>query len=201
MSDNLKESSIEKQTINILVMVCGSVASIKLPLLLDQLKEMVIKTKQEVDIRVVTTEPALHFFDLQQISQTFVVYRDRDEWTQWTQMGDEVLHIELRKWATIGVIAPIDANTSAKISVGMCDNLLTCVVRAWDLNKPLLFCPAMNVHMWSHPITDRNMEVLQSFGYIKVGPISKRLACGDLGMGAMAEVTHIVQEVKKALNL
>ncbi|CAG2120445.1 unnamed protein product, partial [Medioppia subpectinata] len=111
------------------------------------------------------------------------------------------LHIELRKWATVGVVAPIDANTLAKVAVGMCDNLLTCVLRAWDTDKPLLFCPAMNVNMWSHPITERNLQTLHSFGYKQVGPIAKRLACGDTGMGAMAEVTAIVQQVKHVLNL
>ncbi|KAI1280603.1 Phosphopantothenoylcysteine decarboxylase [Halotydeus destructor] len=96
------------------------------------------------------------------------------------------------------VIAPLDANTMAKLTVGMCDNLLTCVVRAWDLKKPLLFCPAMNTHMWNHPVTDKNICSLKSLGYIEVPVVAKKLACGDTGFGAMAEVTSIVAAIKKA---
>ena len=193
MSDN--------ETLNILVMACGSVAAIKVPILLDQLKTMAIECRRAVELRVVTTEPALHFFDWKLLTKSYKLYRDCDEWDQWQKMGDPVLHIELRKWADIGIISPIDANTSAKVAVGMCDNLLTCVVRAWDPDKPLLFCPAMNVHMWEHPITETNMQAIRSFGYIQIGPISKRLACGDTGIGAMAEVSDIVDKVKIILNL
>ncbi|XP_054164646.1 phosphopantothenoylcysteine decarboxylase-like [Oppia nitens] len=188
--------------INILVMVCGSVAAIKTPILLDQLNRLSDLYKdRQIEVRLVTTEHAIHFYNFTEISGHYKVYKDSDEWTQWTQMGDEVLHIELRKWATIGLIAPIDANTLAKISVGICDNLLTSIVRAWDLNKPLIFCPAMNVHMWTHPTTDSSLKTLLSFGYKQVGPISKRLACGDIGMGAMAEVSTIVEYVQQMFYL
>ena len=53
-------------------------------------------------------------------------------------MGDPVLHIELRRWADVLLLAPLSANTLAKAASGLCDNLLTCVVRAWDFDKPLL---------------------------------------------------------------
>ena len=57
----------------------------------------------------------------------------------------------------------------------------TCVVRAWDCGRPLLFCPAMNTHMWEHPITATQLHTLKGFGYTEIPPISKRLACGDEG--------------------
>ena len=63
---------------------------------------------------------------------------DEDEWRQWGQVGDPVVHIELRRWADAFVVAPLSANTLAKVAGGLCDNLLTCVVRAWDFAKPLL---------------------------------------------------------------
>ncbi|CAB4317634.1 unnamed protein product [Prunus armeniaca] len=59
-------------------------------------------------------------------------------------MGDSVLHIELRCWADIMVIASLSANTLSKIAKGLCDNLLTCVVHAWDYSKPFFVAPAMN---------------------------------------------------------
>ncbi|KAK2562959.1 Phosphopantothenoylcysteine decarboxylase [Acropora cervicornis] len=76
------------------------------------------------------------------------------------------------------VIAPLDANTMAKISCGLCDNLLTCTIRAWDVKKPLLFCPAMNTFMWEHPITSVQVKQLIHMGYTHIPPIKKTLACG-----------------------
>lgn len=61
-----------------------------------------------------------------------------DEWRQWGSVGDPVLHMELRRWADTLVVAPLSANTLAKAAGGLCDNLLTCVVRAWDWQRPLL---------------------------------------------------------------
>jgi phosphopantothenoylcysteine decarboxylase len=78
---------------------------------------------------------------------------------------------------------------------GMCDNLLTSIVRAWDLSKPLLFCPAMNTKMYDHPLTSQQIKILKSFGYIEIPCISKTLMCGDTGPGAMAEVDTIISEI------
>ena len=76
------------------------------------------------------------------------------------QRGDSVLHIELRKWADILVIAPLDANTLAKLAVGLCDNCLTCVWRAWDPARAVGLAPAMNTLMWEHPFTRRHLRSL-----------------------------------------
>jgi phosphopantothenoylcysteine decarboxylase len=105
---------------------------------------------------------------------------------------------QLRKWADVMLIAPLSANTLAKVSHGLCDNLLTCIVRAWDFSKPLLVAPAMNTHMWSHPFTAPQLDILQRLGVVVIPPISKRLACGDVGVGAMAAVESIVDAVKEA---
>nr|KAF6502010.1 phosphopantothenoylcysteine decarboxylase [Molossus molossus] len=76
----------------------------------------------------------------------------------------------------------------------------TCVIRAWDLRKPLLFCPAMNTAMWEHPITSQQVGQLQAFGYIEIPCVAKKLVCGDKGLGAMAEVSTIVDKVKEVLS-
>ena len=99
------------------------------------------------------------------------------------------------------VIAPLDANTLEKFANGNCDNLLTCTIRAWDPVKPLILCPAMNTHMWQHPITLIHLNLVREWSksYYKnliiMDPISKQLMCGDVGTGAMASTSDIAQGV------
>ncbi|NXX79040.1 COAC decarboxylase, partial [Urocolius indicus] len=178
---------------HVLVGVTGSVAALKLPLLVAELLKIT-----RVEVQVVTTERAKHFCNPQEIPVT--LYSDEDEWQMWKGRSDPVLHIELRRWADLMVVAPLDANTLAKLANGICDNLLTCVIRAWDLSKPLLFCPAMNTAMWEHPITARQVEQLKGFGYREIPCVVKKLVCGDEGRGAMAEVWTIVESVKRILE-
>lgn len=70
-----------------------------------------------------------------------------------------------------------------------------CTVRAWDVSKPLVFCPAMNTKMYVHPVTETQVATLKSWGYIEVPVIEKTLMCGDTGLGAMAEVSTIAESV------
>ncbi|XP_006264047.1 phosphopantothenoylcysteine decarboxylase isoform X1 [Alligator mississippiensis] len=178
---------------HVLVGVTGSVAALKLPLLVSGLLEV-----PGVEVQVVTTERAKHFYNPQEIPVT--LYSDADEWQLWKDRSDPVLHIDLRRWADLMLVAPLDANTLAKIANGICDNLLTCVIRAWDMTKPLLFCPAMNTVMWEHPITAEQIERLKGFGYTEIPCVVKRLVCGDEGRGAMAEVWTIVEKVKMTFS-
>ena len=75
------------------------------------------------------------------------------------------------------MIAPLSANTLAKLANGLADNLLTSVTRAWDFKKmkPILIAPAMNTMMWEHPVTNQHLETLSNWGYTIVPPISKTL--------------------------
>lgn len=124
----------------------------------------------------------------------FNYFEDKHEWDIY-QKDQKVLHIELRKWADVFVIAPCSANTLAKLANGLCDNLLTCVARAWDFDKPFIVAPSMNTKMWEHPITKEHIQKLQSWGIKIIDPIGKKLFCGDIGMGAMADISTIVDEV------
>jgi len=153
-----------------------------------------------------------------------LLYRDADEWPgERYERGDSVLHVELRTWADLFLIAPLDANTLAKLAVGLCDNCLTCVWRAWDMARPVVLAPAMNTLMWEHPFTRRHLRSLAAdfgAGHIPahldgatllaqindrsptlrvVPPITKALACGDVGVGAMAEVPDVVAAVRDAV--
>ncbi|KAJ8919946.1 hypothetical protein NQ315_006475 [Exocentrus adspersus] len=174
--------------VKVLIGCTGSVATIKLPVLIDS----ILKDITPVQVRVCVTEHAKHFFRNQDIPGNVDVFSDEDEWAAWSKRGDPVLHIELAKWADVFLIAPLDANTLAKLSNGLCDNLLTCTARAWDVDKPLIFCPAMNTKMYQHPLTGTQIQKLKSWGYFEIPVIEKVLICGDAGPGAMAEVSTIV---------
>ena len=129
---------------------------------------------------------------------------DADEWPgERYRRDDPVLHIELRRWADLLVIAPLDANTLAKLAAGLADNCLTCVWRAWDMSRPIVLAPAMNTLMWEHPLTARHLrQVSTDARNLRiVEPITKGLACGDVGIGAMAEVDEIAARVSTILGV
>ncbi|XP_048225460.1 LOW QUALITY PROTEIN: phosphopantothenoylcysteine decarboxylase [Perognathus longimembris pacificus] len=177
---------------HVLVGVTGSVAALKLPLLVSKLLDV-----PGLEVTVVTTERAKHFYSPQDIPAT--LFSDADEWEMWKGRADPVLHIDLRRWADLLLVAPLDANTLGKVASGLCDNLLTCVIRAWDRSKPLLFCPAMNTAMWEHPLTAQQVGQLKAFGYQEIPCVAKTLVCGDQGLGAMAEVDTIVDRVREVI--
>lgn len=169
---------------NILLGLTGSVASI----LFDKLHT---RLSEYGEVRTIITEKALHFANPK--NQT--CYEDKNEWN-WKEKGDPILHIELRKWADIFVIAPLSANTLAKISNGLCDNLLTSVARAWDWKKPMILAPSMNTQMWDSPITRNQLAIVSGYGARVVQPTAKVLACGDEGVGAMANIDDIIAPIK-----
>lgn len=218
---------------NVLLGATGSVAAIRVPALFEAL------VAAGHSVKVVATDAATYFFDATAVGRTrgsgqrerdrAVIVLDEDEWPGRAagnryDRGDTVLHIELRKWADVFVIAPLDANTLAKLAVGLCDNCLTCVWRAWDLSRPVVLAPAMNTLMWEHPFTRRHLRAIAAdcgAGHIPghladapliaqinersrtltiVPPIEKLLACGDVGMGALADVGVIVAGVDEAMR-
>lgn len=177
---------------NILLGVTASVAAIKTLELATQLNEF-------AQVRIVATRAADYFLQAQlpALAQLNIpVLHDADEWPPLAgpyQVGQTILHIELRRWADHLLIAPLDANTLAKLAAGICDNLLTSVFRAWDWQRPVHLCPAMNTHMWESPPTAEQLERLTHWGANIIHPVEKKLACQDVGMGAMAQVEDIVR--------
>jgi phosphopantothenoylcysteine decarboxylase len=217
---------------NVLLGVTGSVAAIRTPALVEQLR------KAGHQVKIVSTQAALYFFDpamVDPIDQANprrnpdVVILDEDEWPGRSegkryQRDDAVTHIELRRWADLLLIAPLDANTLAKLANGLADNCLTCVWRAWDTARPVILVPAMNTLMWQHPLTARHFQQIGSdlsteparptgkleeiLAWINrscphlrvVPPQSKQLACGDVGMGGMADLEDVVAAVREMLG-
>ncbi|KAL4071991.1 flavoprotein, partial [Scleroderma citrinum] len=101
----------------------GSVASIKAPLIVEELLKINVK------VVAISTRPSLAFFDARSTEAVGGrVWTDVDEWLDSYQIGDPVLHIELRRWADVVLVVPCSANTLAKIAGGLCDNLVVCIL-------------------------------------------------------------------------
>ncbi|OQR90760.1 phosphopantothenoylcysteine decarboxylase [Achlya hypogyna] len=213
----MEEHLAEKQRPRVLVAASGSVATVKIP-------EIVVKLAEHAEVQLVLTKAAAFFLEKAASynpsmfaayeALNITIHRDEDEWSSWNAIGDPILHIQLRDWADVFVVAPLSANSMAKLANGLSDNLLTCVARAWSSAKPLLVAPAMNTQMWLHPCTDKHLRVLEGeYVYRIIRPVSKMLACGEtgartscwlrittfVGYGALAHVDDIVACVLAAV--
>lgn len=120
-------------------------------------------------------------------------YRHLFDLTDEAEMG----HIELSRAADLIVVAPATADLMAKMAGGHADDLASTLLLATD--KRVLIAPAMNVRMWLHPATQRNLGVLKADGVLIAGPNEGDMACGEFGPGRMAEPTEIVAAVAAAL--
>ena len=121
------------------------------------------------------------------------VYRDLFDLTDEAEMG----HIELSRAADLVVVAPATADLMGKMAGGLANDLASTLLMATD--KPVLIAPAMNVRMWQHPATQRNIATLKGDGILFVGPDEGNMACGEFGPGRMAEPLEIVAAVEAAL--
>jgi phosphopantothenoylcysteine decarboxylase / phosphopantothenate---cysteine ligase len=122
------------------------------------------------------------------------VYQDLFDLTDEAEMG----HIQLSRAADLVVVAPATADLMAKMAGGRADDLASTLLLATD--KRVLVAPAMNVRMWDHPATRRNVALLQDDGVRMVGPNSGEMACGEFGPGRMAEPAEIVAAIAAALG-
>ncbi len=121
------------------------------------------------------------------------VYSDLFDLTEEAEMG----HIRLSREADLVVVAPATADIMAKMAAGLANDLASTALLATD--KPVLIAPAMNVQMWQHPATQRNVQTLRADGISIVGPSAGDLACGEVGQGRMAEVADLVEAIAQKL--
>ncbi|MDR9393417.1 MAG: flavoprotein, partial [Roseovarius sp.] len=110
----------------------------------------------------------------------------------------EMGHIELSRSADLIVVAPATADLMAKMAQGHADDLASTLLLATD--APVMVAPAMNVRMWEHPATRRNVATLRGDGILFTGPGAGDMACGEYGPGRMAEPLEIVEAVASALS-
>jgi phosphopantothenoylcysteine decarboxylase / phosphopantothenate---cysteine ligase len=170
---------------HILVGVSGGIAAYKAPILVRRLRDC------GAEVQVVTTRGAEHFVtatSLQAVSGRPV---RNDLWDPEAEasMG----HIELARWADLILIAPATADLLSRLAAGRADDLLTTLRLA--SRAPVLLAPAMNVAMWEHPATQRNLARLREDGVRFVGPDRGAMACGEFGPGRMAEPDALLDAV------
>ncbi len=169
----------------IIVGVAGGIAAYKSPILVRRLRDA------GADVQVVTTRAAARFVTattLQAVSGRPVRHDLWDEQAE-AAMG----HIELARWAELIVVAPATADLLARLAAGRADDLL-CTLRLAS-RAPVLLAPAMNVVMWEHAATRRNLRRLEDDGCLIAGPDSGPMACGEFGEGRMVEPDVLLDQV------
>ena len=169
---------------HILLGVTGSIAAYKAAYLTRALRE------EGAEVRVVMTEAAQRFIgagSMQALSGSPVATDGADD------TGDGMLHIRLARWADAIVVAPLSADTLAKLARGGADNLLTAVCLS---DTPLAAAPAMNQEMWEHAAVQENIRILRARGVLVWGPAHGGQACGETGPGRMLEPQEIVSGLR-----
>eukprot|EP00518_Triparma_eleuthera_P001252 CAMPEP_0182459528 /NCGR_PEP_ID=MMETSP1319-20130603/4629_1 /TAXON_ID=172717 /ORGANISM="Bolidomonas pacifica, Strain RCC208" /LENGTH=398 /DNA_ID=CAMNT_0024658469 /DNA_START=129 /DNA_END=1321 /DNA_ORIENTATION=- len=207
---------------DVLLGCTGSIAAVKLPALALALHDA------GLTVTVVLTKAASYFVDeshpgssvvydpeshsrfMSLVSSSVIpLHRHSDDWSFGTMppsgsfFQHPVLHVSLKNNHKLLLLAPLSANSLAKYSSGLADDTLSCAVRAWKVkDRPCVVAAAMNTDMWLHPATEEGLERMEGWfaDFSQVKPKVKKLACGDVGVGAMADVGVIVDAVKGRLG-
>ena len=172
---------------NILLIISGGIAAVKTPDLIRKL------TKAGARVIPVLTRSGAQFVTPLSIAALAgsKVYIDLFDLTDEAEMG----HIELSRSADLILVAPATAHIMAKMAQGLADDLASTLLLATD--TPVMIAPSMNVRMWDHAATQRNLTTLQADGVRMIGPNEGKMACGEFGFGRMAEVPEILQAVTR----
>ena len=174
----------------VLLIVSGGIAAVKCPDIIHHLKALEISTRC-----ILTTNGAEFVTPLSLATLSCdKVYDDLFSLTDENQMG----HIELSRKADLILVAPATANILARMATGLADDLATTVLLATD--KPVMVAPSMNVRMWEHDATIKNIKTLRKRGVTIIGPNKGEMACGEFGFGRMSEPIEISEAVKNFLS-
>ncbi|MGL4310307.1 MAG: bifunctional phosphopantothenoylcysteine decarboxylase/phosphopantothenate--cysteine ligase CoaBC [Paracoccaceae bacterium] len=174
----------------ILLVIGGGIAAYKVLELIRRLRE------QGAAVVPVMTKAAAEFVTPLAVASLAGsrVYTDLFDLTDEAEMG----HIQLSRAADLLVVAPATADLLAKMVAGLAGDLATTLLLATD--KRVLVAPAMNVRMWQHPATQRNLALLEQDGVLCIGPNEGDMACGEYGPGRMAEPAEIIAAMDAALS-
>jgi phosphopantothenoylcysteine decarboxylase/phosphopantothenate--cysteine ligase len=170
----------------VLLCVSGGIAAYKAVQLTSKL------TQNGFDVKVMMTGNATKFvtpLSFQAISRNDVYTDTFDE-----KDPAKIAHIDLADWPDVIIIAPATANIIGKLANGIADDMVSTTLLATE--KPVFIAPAMNVHMYNHPVVQENIARLKSFGYHFIEPSEGYLACGYVGKGRLEEPEIIVEHVK-----
>ncbi|MGR3855585.1 bifunctional phosphopantothenoylcysteine decarboxylase/phosphopantothenate--cysteine ligase CoaBC [Chryseobacterium indologenes] len=173
----------------ILIAVSGGIAAYKIHFLIRDF------VKKGAEVQVIMTPDAENFvtkLSLSTLSKKPVYsdfYSDNGTWNS---------HVEMALWADVMIVAPCTANTLSKMVHGMCDNLV--IATYMSAKCPVFIAPAMDLDMYAHPSTQKNMEQAESFGHIIIPAENGELASGLIGQGRMAEPATIFKAVEHYFN-
>lgn len=170
----------------VLLCVSGGIAAYKAVQLTSKL------TQNGFDVKVMMTGNATKFvtpLSFQAISRNDIYTDTFDE-----KDPAKIAHIDLADWPDVIIIAPATANIIGKLANGIADDMVSTTLLATE--KPVFIAPAMNVHMYNHPVVQENIARLKSFGYHFIEPSEGYLACGYVGKGRLEEPEIIVEHVK-----
>ena len=172
---------------NILLIISGGIAAVKIP---DLIRKLI---QAGARVTPVLTRSGAEFVTPLSIAALAgsKVYIDLFDLTDEAEMG----HIELSRSADLILVAPATAHIMAKMAQGLADDLASTLLLATD--TPVMIAPSMNVRMWDHAATQRNLTTLQADGVRMIGPNEGKMACGEFGFGRMAEVPEILQAVTR----
>ena len=184
-------TSIPLSRARILLIISGGIAAYKSLELIRRLRD------RGASVQVVMTSAARQFISPLSAA-TLSGQAVRDDLFSLTDEA-AIGHIELSRAADLVVVAPASANILARMAAGLADDMATTLLLATD--KRVLAAPAMNVRMWLHPATRRNLDRLKDDGVLFVGPESGPMACGEFGPGRMAEPPAIVEAIEQALAI
>jgi phosphopantothenoylcysteine decarboxylase / phosphopantothenate---cysteine ligase len=174
---------------SVLLIIGGGIAAYKSLELIRRLAE------RGIGARAILTKAGAEFVTPLSVSALSgeKVFQDLFSLTDEAEMG----HIELSRSADLVVVAPATADLMAKVAGGLANDLASTALLATD--KRVVMAPAMNVRMWNHPATQRNLATLKTSGVLFVGPNEGEMACGEFGPGRMAEPLEIVAAIESAL--
>ena len=170
---------------HILLIISGGIAAVKIP---DLIRRLIAQGSRVTPVLTQSSAKFVTPLSIAALARS-KVYTELFDLTEEAQMG----HIELSRAADLILVAPATAQIIANMAHGMADDLATTLLLATD--TPVMIAPSMNVRMWQHPATQRNLKQLQQDEVQLIDPNDGEMACGEYGPGRMAEVDEILAQV------